>query len=324
MNLNDKIYIAGHRGLVGSAIVRQLESRGFTNLLMRTHKDLDLTNQAQVQNFFKKEKPDYVILTAAKVGGIHANGTYPAEFIYSNLTIQGNVIHSAYENNIKRLLFLGSSCIYPKFALQPIKEESLLTGVLEETNEPYAVAKIAGIKMCESYNRQYGTDFRSAMPTNLYGPGDTYHLKNSHVIPALMRKFHEAKISNDKVVSVWGSGKVKREFLFVDDLAEACVHLIGIARESYQSITKPMVSHVNIGFGKDVTIKELAELIQKTVGFEGDIVWDGSKPDGVPRKLLNVSKINQLGWKAQTTLERGLIKTYKSMIEKNESTTNGI
>jgi len=324
MNLNDKIYIAGHRGLVGFAIVRQLESRGFTNLLMRTHKDLDLTNQAQVQNFFKKEKPDYVILTAAKVGGIHANGTYPAEFIYSNLTIQGNVIHSAYENNIKRLLFLGSSCIYPKFALQPIKEESLLTGVLEETNEPYAVAKIAGIKMCESYNRQYGTDFRSAMPTNLYGPGDTYHLKNSHVIPALMRKFHEAKISNDKVVSVWGSGKVKREFLFVDDLAEACVHLIGIARESYQSITKPMVSHVNIGFGKDVTIKELAELIQKTVGFEGDIVWDGSKPDGVPRKLLNVSKINQLGWKAQTTLERGLIKTYKSMIEKNESTTNGI
>ncbi len=324
MNLNDKIYIAGHRGLVGSAIVRQLESRGFTNLLMRTHKDLDLTNQAQVQNFFKKEKPDYVILTAAKVGGIHANGTYPAEFIYSNLTIQGNVIHSAYENNIKRLLFLGSSCIYPKFALQPIKEESLLTGVLEETNEPYAVAKIAGIKMCESYNRQYGTDFRSAMPTNLYGPGDTYHLKNSHVIPALMRKFHEAKISNDKVVSVWGSGKVKREFLFVDDLAEACVHLIGIARESYQSITKPMVSHVNIGFGKDVTIKELAELIQKTVGFEGDIVWDGSKPDGVPRKLLNVSKINQLGWKAQTTLERGLIKTYESMIGKNESTTNGI
>ena len=275
---------------------------------MRTHKDLDLTNQAQVQNFFKKEKPDYVILTAAKVGGIHANGTYPAEFIYSNLTIQGNVIHSAYENNIKRLLFLGSSCIYPKFALQPIKEESLLTGVLEETNEPYAVAKISGIKMCESYNRQYGTDFRSAMPTNLYGPGDTYHLKNSHVIPALMRKFHEAKISNDKAVSVWGSGKVKREFLFVDDLAEACVHLIGIARESYQSITKPMVSHVNIGFGKDVTIKELAELIQKTVGFEGDIVWDGSKPDGVPRKLLNVSKINQLGWKAQTTLERGLIK----------------
>jgi len=315
MNLNDKIYIAGHRGLVGSAIVRQLESRGFTNLLMRTHKDLDLTNQAQVQNFFKKEKPDYVILTAAKVGGIHANGTYPAEFIYSNLTIQGNVIHSAYENNIKRLLFLGSSCIYPKFALQPIKEESLLTGILEETNEPYAVAKIAGIKMCESYNRQYNTDFRSAMPTNLYGPGDTYHLKNSHVIPVLMRKFHEAKISNNKTVSVWGSGKVKREFLFVDDLAEACVHLICIDKEKYQSITEPMVSHVNIGFGKDVTIKELAKLIQKIVGFEGDIVWDRSKPDGVPRKLLNSSKINQLGWKAQTTLENGLIKTYKLMID---------
>jgi GDP-L-fucose synthase len=315
MNLNDKIYIAGHRGLVGSAIVRQLESRGFTNLLMRTHKDLDLTNQAQVQNFFKKEKPDYVILTAAKVGGIHANGTYPAEFIYSNLTIQGNVIHSAYENNIKRLLFLGSSCIYPKFALQPMREESLLTGILEETNEPYAVAKIAGIKMCESYNRQYNTDFRSAMPTNLYGPGDTYHLKNSHVIPVLMRKFHEAKISNNKTVSVWGSGKVKREFLFVDDLAEACVHLICIDKEKYQSITEPMVSHVNIGFGKDVTIKELAKLIQKIVGFEGDIVWDRSKPDGVPRKLLNSSKINQLGWKAQTTLENGLIKTYKLMID---------
>ena len=315
MNLNDKIYIAGHRGLVGSAIVRQLESRGFTNLLMRTHKDLDLTNQAQVQNFFKKEKPDYVILTAAKVGGIHANGTYPAEFIYSNLTIQGNVIHSAYENNIKRLLFLGSSCIYPKFALQPMREESLLTGILEETNEPYAVAKIAGIKMCESYNRQYNTDFRIAMPTNLYGPGDTYHLKNSHVIPVLMRKFHEAKISNNKTVSVWGSGKVKREFLFVDDLAEACVHLICIDKEKYQSITEPMVSHVNIGFGKDVTIKELAKLIQKIVGFEGDIVWDRSKPDGVPRKLLNSSKINQLGWKAQTTLENGLIKTYKLMID---------
>ena len=324
MNLNDKIYIAGHRGLVGSAIFRELEKQGFSNLITRTHKELDLINQQAVSVFFKQEKPDYVILTAAKVGGIHANSTYPAEFIYSNLTIQSNVIHSAYENNTKRLLFLGSSCIYPKSAAQPMQEESLLTGVLEETNEPYAVAKIAGIKMCESYNRQYDTDFRSAMPTNLYGPGDTYHLKNSHVIPALMRKFHEAKISNDKTVSVWGSGKVRREFLFVDDLAEACVHLISIDKEKYQSIIKPMVSHVNIGFGKDVTIKELAELVQKTVGFKGDIVWDESKPDGVSRKLLSTSKINQLGWKAHTTLESGLIKTYKSMVKKIESETNGI
>lgn len=324
MKLNDKIYIAGHRGLVGSAIVRELKKQGFNNLIVRIHKELDLINQQAVNDFFKQEKPDHVILTAAKVGGIHANSTYPAEFIYSNLTIQSNVVHSAYENNVKRLLFLGSSCIYPKSALQPMQEESLLTGILEETNEPYAVAKIAGIKMCESYNRQYDTDFRSAMPTNLYGPGDTYHLKNSHVIPALMRKFHEAKISNDKTVSVWGSGKVRREFLFVGDLAEACVHLINIDKEDYQSITKPMVSHVNIGFGKDVTIKELAELIQKIVGFEGDIVWDKSKPDGMPRKLLSTSKINQLGWKAQTALESGLIKTYRSMIKEIESKANGI
>jgi len=253
MDLNDKIYIAGHRGLVGSAIVRQLESRGFTNLLMRTHKELDLTNQAQVQNFFQQEKPDYVILAAAKVGGIHANNTYPADFIYQNIMIEANVINSAYENEVKRLLFLGSTCIYPKAVEQPMREDALLTGVLEPTNEPYALAKIAGIKLCESYNRQHGTDFRSVMPTNLYGVNDNFHLENSHVIPALMRRFHEAKVNNDSEVVVWGTGNAMREFLYVDDMAAASLFILELDEKTYQANTQPMLSHINIGTGKDVT-----------------------------------------------------------------------
>ena len=310
MNLNDKIYIAGHRGLVGSAIVRQLESRGFTNLLMRTHKDLDLTNQAQVQNFFKKEKPDYVILTAAKVGGIHANGTYPAEFIYSNLTIQGNVIHSAYENNIKRLLFLGSSCIYPKFALQPMREESLLTGILEETNEPYAVAKIAGIKMCESYNRQHGTDFRSAMPTNLYGINDNFHPQNSHVIPALMQRFHQAKVNNDDEVVVWGTGNAMREFLYVDDMAQASLFVLELDEKTYKANTQPMLSHINVGTGKDTTIREMAETMRQVVGYEGKLTFDTTKPDGAPRKLIDITRLKRMGWEYSIRIEEGLQRTY--------------
>ena len=311
MNLNDKIYIAGHRGLVGSAIVRQLESRGFTNLLMRTHKELDLTNQVQVQTFFKQEKPDYVILAAAKVGGIHANNTYPADFIYQNMMIEANVINSAYENKVKRLLFLGSTCIYPKAVEQPMREDALLTGVLEPTNEPYALAKIAGIKLCESYNRQHGTDFRSVMPTNLYGINDNFHPENSHVIPALMRRFHEAKVNNDKEVSVWGIGGAMREFLYVDDMAEASLFVLELDEKTYQTNTKPMLSHINVGTGKDVTIREMAETMRRVVGYEGKLTFDATKPDGAPRKLIDVTRLENMGWKYSINLKQGLKKTYK-------------
>jgi len=311
MNLNDKIYIAGHRGLVGSAIVRQLESRGFTNLLMRTHKELDLTSQAQVQTFFKQEKPDYVILAAAKVGGIHANNTYPADFIYQNMMIEANVINSAYENEVKRLLFLGSTCIYPKAVEQPMREDALLTGVLEPTNEPYALAKIAGIKLCESYNRQYGTDFRSVMPTNLYGINDNFHPENSHVIPALIRRFHEAKVSNDAEVIVWGTGNAMREFLYVDDMAEASLFVLELDEKTYQANTKSMLSHINVGTGKDVTIKKMAETMKQVVGYEGNLTFDTTKPDGSPRKLIDVSRLSNMGWKYGIDLEEGLKKIYK-------------
>jgi len=311
MDLNDKIYIAGHRGLVGSAIVRQLESRGFANLLMRTHKELDLTNQAQVQDFFKQENPDYVILAAAKVGGIYANNTYPADFIYQNMMIEANVINSAYENKVKRLLFLGSTCIYPKAVEQPMREDALLTDVLEPTNEPYALAKIAGIKLCESYNRQYGTDFRSVMPTNLYGVNDNFHPENSHVIPALMRRFHEAKVNNDAEVVVWGTGNAMREFLYVDDMAEASLFVLELDGETYQANTKSMLSHINVGTGKDVTIREMAETMKEVVGFKGDLSFDTTKPDGAPRKLIDVSRLSNMGWNYSVNLKDGLSKTYK-------------
>ena len=311
MNLNDKIYIAGHRGLVGSAIVRQLESRGFTNLLMRTHKELDLTSQAQVQAFFQKEKPDYVILAAAKVGGIHANNTYPADFIYQNMMIEANVIHSAYENKVKRLLFLGSTCIYPKAVEQPMREDALLTDVLEPTNEPYALAKIAGIKLCESYNRQYGTDFRSVMPTNLYGVNDNFHPENSHVIPALMQRFHQAKVNNDAEVTVWGTGNAMREFLYVDDMAEASLFVLGLDVEIYQANTKPMLSHINVGTGVDVTIREMAETMKQVVGYKGELTFDATKSDGAPRKLIDVSRLSNMGWEYEIDLEDGLAKTYE-------------
>jgi GDP-L-fucose synthase len=311
MNLNDKIYIAGHRGLVGSAIIRQLEGRGFTNLLMRTHKELDLTNQAQVQGFFQQEKPDYVILAAAKVGGIHANNTYPADFIYQNMMIEANVINSAYENKVKRLLFLGSTCIYPKAVEQPMREDALLTDVLEPTNEPYALAKIAGIKLCESYNRQHGTDFRSVMPTNLYGVNDNFHPENSHVIPALMRRLHEAKIDNDEEAVVWGTGNAMREFLYVDDMAAALLFVLELDEKTYQANTKPMRSHINIGTGKDVTIREMAEIMKGVVGFAGELTFDTTKPDGAPRKLIDVTRLKNMGWRYEIDLEEGLKKTYE-------------
>jgi len=311
MDLKDKIYIAGHCGLVGSAIVRQLESRGFTNLLTRTHKELDLTSQVQVQTFFEQEKPDYVILAAAKVGGIHANNTYPADFIYQNMMIEANVINSAYENKVKRLLFLGSTCIYPKAVDQPMREDALLTDVLEPTNEPYALAKIAGIKLCESYNRQHGTDFRSVMPTNLYGVNDNFHPENSHVIPALMRRFHEAKVNNDTEVIVWGTGKAMREFLYVDDMAEASLFVLELDEKTYQANTKSMLSHINVGTGKDVTIKEMAETMKQVVGYEGNLTFDTTKPDGSPRKLIDVLRLSNMGWKYSINLEGGLKKTYK-------------
>jgi GDP-L-fucose synthase len=311
MDLKDKIYIAGHRGLVGSAIVRQLESRGFTNLLMRTHKELDLTSQTQVQDFFKQENPDYVILAAAIVGGIHANNTYPADFIYQNMMIEANVINSAYENKVKRLLFLGSTCIYPKAVDQPMREDALLTGVLELTNEPYALAKIAGIKLCESYNRQHGTDFRSVMPTNLYGINDNFHPENSHVIPALMQRFHQAKINNDSEVVVWGTGNAMREFLYVDDMAAASLFVLELDEKVYQANTKPMLSHINVGTGKDVTIKEMAETMKQVVGYEGKLTFNSTKSDGSPRKLIDVSRLSNMGWKYSIDLEEGLKKTYK-------------
>jgi GDP-L-fucose synthase len=311
MDLNDKIYIAGHLGLVGSAIVRQLEARGFTNLLMRTRKELDLTNQAAVQAFFKNEQPDYVIHAAGKVGGIHANNTYPADFIYQNIMMEANVINSAYENKVKRLLFLGSTCIYPKAVEQPMREDAILTDTLEPTNEPYALAKIAGIKLCESYNRQHDTDFRSVMPTNLYGINDNFHPKNSHVIPALMRRFHEAKMNNDTEVVVWGTGNAMREFLYVDDMAAASLFVLELDEQTYQANTKPMLSHINIGTGVDITIREMAETMKQVVGFEGELTFDITKPDGAPRKLIDVSRLADIGWEYTTELKEGLKKTYK-------------
>ncbi|CAK9218849.1 unnamed protein product [Sphagnum troendelagicum] len=301
-----KIYVAGHRGLVGAAIVRALEKQGFNNLLLRTHKELDLTRQAAVEDFFHKEKPDYVILAAAKVGGIHANSTYPAEFIAVNLQIQTNVIDAAYKAGVKKLLFLGSSCIYPKFAPQPIAEDSLLTGPLEPTNEWYAVAKISGIKMCQAYRLQYKFDAISGMPTNLYGPHDNFHPENSHVLPALIRRFHEAKVTGAKEVVVWGSGSPLREFLHVDDLADATVFLM----QNYSGIP-----HVNMGSGSEVTIKELAEMVKEVVGFQGELKWDLSKPDGTPRKLIDSSKLAELGWEAKIPLKEGLVETYKWYVD---------
>jgi GDP-L-fucose synthase len=307
----DKIYVAGHRGLVGSAIVRQLEAKGFSNLLMRTHNELDLTNQMEVQTFFKQEKPDYVILAAAKVGGIHANNTYPADFIYQNMMIEANIINASYENNVKRLLFLGSTCIYPRSVEQPMREEALLTGVLEPTNEPYALAKIAGIKLCESYNRQYGTDFRSVMPTSLYGINDNFHPENSHVIPALMQRFHKAKFNNSAEVVVWGTGKAMREFLYVDDMAKASIFVLELDRKTYHNNTKAMLSHINIGTGVDVTTRKLAETMKQVIGFEGRLVFDTERPDGAPRKLIDVSRLSNMGWNYSTDLKSGLEQTYK-------------
>ena len=315
MNLNDKIYIAGHRGLVGSAIVRQLELRGFINLIMRTHKELDLTNQAQVQSFFTQENPDYVILAAAKVGGIHANNTYPADFIYQNIMIEANIINSAYESRVKRLLFLGSTCIYPKAVEQPMREDALLTDVLEPTNEPYALAKIAGIKLCESYNRQYGTDFRSVMPTNLYGINDNFHPENSHVIPALMQRFHKASVDNDSEVVVWGSGNAMREFLYVDDMAQASLFVLELDEEVYKANTQPMLSHINVGTGTDVTIREMAETMKQVVGFKGRLTFDTTKPDGALRKLIDINRLEKMGWNYSVGLKEGLTKTYNWYLE---------
>ena len=304
--------------MVGSAIVRTLQQQGQTNFVTRTHAELDLTNQAAVQAFFEKEKPTQVYLAAAKVGGIHANNTYPAEFIYQNLMVQANVIDAAFRNGVQKLLFLGSSCIYPKLAPQPMAEDALLTGFLEPTNEPYAIAKIAGIKLCESYNRQYGqshgVDYRSVMPTNLYGPGDNYHSENSHVIPALIRRFHEAKAANAPTVTIWGSGTPRREFLYVDDMATASVHVMNLPKAVYDQHTSPMQSHINVGFGDDITIKELALAVGKTVGYQGVIDFDPSKPDGSPRKLMDSRRLNALGWQAQVGLETGLTAAYQDFI----------
>ncbi len=306
-----KIYVAGHRGMAGSAMVRQLSSRGFTNIVTCTHAEMDLCNQQQVHNFMQQERPDYVVLAAARVGGIHANNTYSADFIYQNLMIEANVIHEAYQSGCQELLFLGSSCIYPKLAQQPMTESALLTGVLEPTNEPYAIAKIAGIKLCESYNRQYGTDYRSVMPTNLYGPHDYFHPENSHVIPALIRRFHEAKVMQAEQVAVWGSGKPMREFLHVDDMAAASVHVMLLDKKTYLDNTAPMLSHINIGTGVDVTIGEMAQLVKDVVGYSGKLVFDASKPDGPPRKLMDVSRLERLGWKAGIDLKSGLENTYE-------------
>jgi GDP-L-fucose synthase len=310
MDKKAKIYIAGHNGMVGSAIKRRLEEDGYTNLIVRTSKELDLRNQEAVFSFFATNKPEYVFLAAAKVGGIVANNSFRAEFIYDNLSIQNNIIHASYLNNVKKLLFLGSSCIYPKMAPQPLKEEYLLSGFLEPTNEPYAIAKIAGIKMCEAYRSQYNCDFISAMPTNLYGPNDNYDLQNSHVLPAMIRKFHEAKVNNMPVVNLWGSGSPMREFLHVDDLANACLYLM----ENY---TDP--EFINVGTGTDITIKELAELVKSIVGFEGDINWDASKPDGTPRKLMDVSKLHNLGWQHKISLKDGIQLAYQDFLKNYSS-----
>ncbi len=309
------VFVAGHRGMVGSAIVRRLQALGRGPILTATHAELDLTDQAMVEAWFAAHKPSEVYLAAAKVGGIHANNTYPADFIFDNLMIQANVIHAAHQHGVQRLLFLGSSCIYPKHAAQPMKEDALLTGNLEPTNEPYAIAKIAGIKLCESYNRQYGRDYRSVMPTNLYGPGDNFHPDNSHVIPALLRRFHEAVKAGAPEVVIWGSGTPMREFLHVDDMAAASVHVMNLDPIQYQSNTLPMLSHINVGTGIDCTIRELAETLSRVVGFTGRLVWDTTKPDGTPRKLMDVSRLNAMGWRAGVGLEEGLRDTYRWFLE---------
>lgn len=314
MTQSIKIYVAGHRGMVGSAIVRMLKSQGQPHLVMRTHAELDLTDQQAVRHFFETEKPDQVYLAAAKVGGIHANNTYPAEFIYQNLMVQANVIDAAFRNGVQKLLFLGSSCIYPRLAPQPMSEDALLTGTLEPTNEPYAIAKIAGIKLCESYNRQYAVDYRSVMPTNLYGPGDNYHPENSHVIPALIRRFHEAKTSNAPSVSIWGSGTPRREFLYVDDMASASLHVMQLPKAEYEQHTQPMQSHINVGSGSDVTIADLVLAIAQTVGYTGQIEFDATKPDGAPRKWMDSSRLNALGWKAKVSLIEGLNLAYQDFV----------
>jgi len=316
IDLNARIYVAGHRGMVGAAIVRALQAKGYTNLVTRTHAELDLTNQAAVRTFFQGEGIDQVYLAAAKVGGIHANNTYPAEFIHQNLMIQSNVIHEAWQSGVKKLLFLGSSCIYPRDCPQPIKEEYLLTGPLEPTNEPYAIAKIAGIKMCESYNRQYGTDFRSVMPCNLYGPGDNYHPENSHVIPALIRRIHDAMVVGEKTVTIWGTGTPKREFLYVDDLAAICVHITELDKDTYRAHTHPRSSHVNVGSGYEITIAQLATMLCRIIGYQGELTIDDSIPDGAPRKLLDTQRLRAFGLHESTTaLENGLCATYSDFVE---------
>ena len=306
-----KIYVAGHRGMVGGAILRQLKARGETDIVTRTHAELDLTNQSDVRDFMQTERPDVVILAAAKVGGIHANSTYPADFIYENLMIECNVIHQAFSSGVKRLLQLGSSCIYPRNAAQPMREDALLTSALEPTNEPYAVAKIAGIKLCESYNRQHGVDYRSVMPTNLYGPGDNFHPENSHVLPALIRRFHEAAQEQLEEVVIWGTGSPRREFLHVDDMAAASLFVLDLPKRDYDANTEPMLSHINVGTGSDISILELAQLVARITGFNGEITTDPSKPDGSPRKLMDVSRLETMGWRAHTGLEAGIAETYQ-------------
>jgi GDP-L-fucose synthase len=314
-----KIYLAGHRGMVGGAILRQLQVRGETNVVTRAHAELDLTDQCAVRAFMQAERPDVVILAAAKVGGILANNSYPAEFIYENLMIEANVIHQAYAAGVTRLLLLGSSCIYPRAVPQPMREEALLTGVLEPTNEPYAIAKIAGIKLCESYNRQHGTDYRSVMPTNLYGPGDNFHPENSHVLPALIRRFHEATQSGADEVIIWGSGTPRREFLHVDDMAAASLFVLDLPKADYEVNTQPMLSHINVGSGTEISILELAQMVATVTGYKGRIVIDPSKPDGTPRKLMDVSRLTQMGWSAQIGLDQGLAETYEWFLANSET-----
>lgn len=315
MNRDARIFVAGHRGMVGSAIVRRLKALGYNNLITRGREELDLVDQAAVNAFFSENKIDQVYMASAKVGGIHANNTYPAEFIYQNLMVEANIIHAAHCNDVNKLLFLGSSCIYPKFAEQPMKEEALVTGVLEPTNEPYAVAKIAGIKLCESYNRQYGRDYRSVMPTNLYGPNDNFHPENSHVVPALLKRFHEATQRGDDEVVIWGSGKPQREFLHVDDMAAASVHVMELDDATYQAHTQPMLSHINVGTGVDCSIRELAETIARVTEYQGKLLFDSSKPDGTPRKLMDVSRLKALGWQSTISLEDGLRDAYRWFVE---------